>query len=380
MKKFYKILLSIGVAVGVFCSLLVFTIGQNQWTAIKVRDKALESDILKIVRSSEPYTINYLSLIDVGELEGYLPSNCIVDVKAPAHGTVITYEGEPLPIEGVIGTGQNLSEIMGFQFIKGRFFSKKEIEEGQKVCVIGSKVYDLIRTRKASHIQMNGESYEIIGVVEEIETAERFHQKEDVYIPITTLYQSIEKTSNESQLIHQMILNRGDYTKEQVAEIMQQKALELGMDISSLKVMPYDADEFNDSNQFMKEFTLVFLLSLMVLLIASFNIIHIASASIMDREREIGLRTALGAKKKHIIAQIAKEIFICSIRGGIAGVAAVSVVNTITNITFNRYLLSFNGITIGAGILLAFVAGSITSILPAGKAAKLDPISALREE
>jgi macrolide transport system ATP-binding/permease protein len=161
---------------------------------------------------------------------------------------------------------------------------------------------------------------------------------------------------------------------------MEEKAAIKGIDISDLKLMPYLYNEFSSSDEFIKTFMMIFLISLFILIIAALNIIHIAIASIMDREREIGLKTALGARTYHIIKEIVGEIFICVLKGGMVGVAIASVINTLANIYFRGLTFSFNIITIIAGMLLAAIAGLLTSLIPAKKAAELDPSAALREE
>lgn len=181
-------------------------------------------------------------------------------------------------------------------------------------------------------------------------------------------------------MIYQIVLNKKSFSKEHILNYMKEKAISKGIDISTLQLIPIQYDEYADNKEFVKSFILIFILSLLVLVIAAFNIIHIATASIMDREREIGLRTALGAKTHHITSQITSEILSCALKGGIAGVAAASILNTFANLGLSKLTLSFNVITISAGILLATIAGLLTSLLPAKKAAMLDPLAALREE
>ena len=96
--------------------------------------------------------------------------------------------------------------------------------------------------------------------------------------------------------------------------------------------------------------------------------------------REIGVRTAVGATPGHITAQITKETLVCALKGGLADIAATSLTNTIVNLCFNQLALSFNTVSLLAGVFLSFMAGLLTSLIQAGKASRLDPIAALREE
>ncbi len=376
MKTFYKKLLSIGIAIGVFCSLFVFTAGQRQWSAMKLRDKILDSNIYKIVESSSDY-VYFMGLDEARQIISLLPEDCLTDLQAPSHTTAISYDNEPIGGK-VIGTEFNYNQLLGMETLEGRFLSEEDVREYRKVCVVNSSFYDLIRTRNADHVDINGEAYEIIGVVSE--SSSGLPMDGDIIVPVTTLYKYIEKTDVKSGLIYQIIFDKGTYTKAELLDIIKAGADLIDADTRDLKLMPMQYDEFSNNNDFIKIFSAILLISLLVLTIAAFNIIHIATASIMDREREIGLKTALGATTRHIIAQITGEILLCSLRGGLAGVALASIVNTIMNLRSSQLTLSFNIVTIITGILLATIAGLITSLIPARNAAKLDPSAALREE
>lgn len=378
MRTFYKRLLSIGISLGVFCSLFVFTAGQTQWTAIQLRNKILDSDILKIVNKTDN-TIYYMGLDYVKQIQSTLPENSISDMEAFSYNAKVTYESEPLSGE-IVGTGNNYSTLMNMQLVEGRYFTTDEIENYEKVCVLKSSFYDLIKTRAATHIDVNGEQYEIIGVFTDSTVSSNNWRLGDIYVPVTTLYKYIENIDEGSTLVQKIVLNKGDYTKEQILTGIKAKVDTSRVDVSSLELMPYQYEEFNNTNEFIKSFLVIFIISLLILIISTLNIIHIATASIIDREREIGLKTALGATAHQIVKQVSIEILICALKGGLGGIAIASVVNTIANYNFKHFELSFNIVTIIAGILLAALAGLIASLLPANKAAMIDPIAALREE
>ena len=378
MKRFYKWLLSIGIAFGVFCSLIVFTAGQTQWTMIRLKKEALESDKYKIINTDNHLAIYGMDLDFAKQIQSLLPEKVVSDVMAKGFGVAVSYEGEPLMVGQVVGTGSNMAEILEFQMIKGRYLSPRDIDGYEKVCVIKSNVYDLVRTRNATHIDLNGEPYEIIGVI----SGDEAIGEEDIFVPVTTLYKYIEKIDERSGLIYKIVLDRKGLSEEYIWSELGEKAGIKGMGIDRLKLLPYQYEEASllNGNNAVKEFLMIFLLSLMVLAVAAFNIIHIATASIIDREREIGLRTAIGAKPGHIIRQIVCEILHCALNGGMGGIAAASIVNTLTNLGLGQFSLSFNAVSIAAGILLAAMTGLITSMLPAARAAMIDPAAALREE
>lgn len=379
MRIFYKRLLSLGIAIGVFCSLLVFTAGQKQWTAIQLRNKILESDLYKIVNKTDSDTVTSMTLNDVKRIREALPEDCLSDYEAIGAIAAVTYRGEPLS-GNVIGTGYNYSKLMNAQLIKGRYFTEEEVESKQKVCVLRSSFYDLIKSGRDNFIDINGQQYEIIGIFTEGTSGDSNWLTGDVFVPVTAFYQYIEDTPMESALIYQLILDKGNYSKEQILTKLTENAARDGLDISSLKLMPLRYDEFQEVSEYIKTFLVVFIISLLILIISVLNIIHIVTASILDREREIGLKTALGASARQIILEVSAEVYVCALKGGVLGTTIAAIANTIINYEFKQFSLSFNIVTIIAGILLAGLAGLIASILPAYKAAKIDPIAALKEE
>lgn len=89
---------------------------------------------------------------------------------------------------------------------------------------------------------------------------------------------------------------------------------------------------------------------------------------------------ALGATPKKIIWEVSEEILFCSLQGGYLGIVIAGFTNTMINRYVGKYWAAFNITTALLGIVLASVVGWITSLIPARKAAKIDPVSALRQE
>ena len=126
--------------------------------------------------------------------------------------------------------------------------------------------------------------------------------------------------------------------------------------------------------------TAIFLVAFVVFLLAGLNIVQVASASVYDRHRVFGLQAALGAAPGDIVKEVSQEILGCALQGGYLGVVVAGIVNTLLNHYVGKYWAAFNMVTALAGVVLALVVGWITSLIPARKAAMIDPVKALREE
>lgn len=378
MSIFYKRLLIIGIAIGIFCSMIVFTSGQTQLISLKIRNNILNSNLLKLVLQHEENTTYGIGLDEANQIQELLDENYVSDMEISTFSTSVFYQGEPL-LASVLGTGVNYASLMKLNLIEGRYFTKEELEDNQKVCVLKSSIYDLIKSKAATHISINGEDYKIIGVFSEASSNIQEYER-DICIPATTLYKYVEELSFESGLVNHIVIDRGNTTKEEVLDFITKKIKQNNLHLEGLTILPYHYEKYLNQNNFIQEFLIYFLIASLILIIATFNIVHIATASALDREREIGLKTAIGATPQQIIKQICLEILTCSLKGGLLGITFISVFNTISNHNFGRYVFSFNLYSILVGFLLATFAGLIASILPARKATKIDPIAALREE
>lgn len=381
MSIFYRRLLAIGIAFGVFSSLFVFTAGQARTASLRTMNEILDSNILKLIYTSESNIIYSISLNEAKQIQELLGNHYLSDYEATSVSGTVSYNGEPLP-GSLLGTGINYNSLMGFELLEGRYFTLDELEKGKKVCVLKSSFYELIKNSNPTHIDINNVAYEIIGVFTEANTNTQEINR-DICVPITTFYKSIENTDYNSRIVNQMIIDKGNSSGEEILKQITDKLKTDSLPVEGLQIMPYQYDVFTNVaalKEALKILTIMFLASLSVLIIATFNIIHIATASIFDREREFGLKAAIGATPNQIIHQVIHEILVCSLKGGLLGITMACIYNNIFNYRYGRLVLTFDLYSILAGILLTTIAGLLASILPARRAIQIDPIAALREE
>ncbi len=286
MSIFYKRLLVIEIAIGIFCSMIVFTSGQTQLISIKIRNNILNSNLLKLVLQPEVNTTYGIGLNEANQIQKLLDENYVSDVEISTSSTSVFSQGEPL-LASVLGTGVNYATLMKLKLIEGRYFTKEELVGNQKVCVLKSSLYDLIKSKDATHLSINGEDYKIIGVFAESSSSVQEYER-DICIPATTLYKYVEKLSFESGLVNHIVIDRGNSTKGEVLDFITSNMKQNNLHLEGLTILPYQYEKHLMQNNFIKEFLIFFLIASLILIIATFNIVHIATASALDREREIG--------------------------------------------------------------------------------------------
>jgi putative ABC transport system permease protein len=283
----------------------------------------------------------------------------------------------------VMGASPNFSDVRNINVASGRFITPADDEHRSEVVFIGSDLASKFFPNVdpiGKTIRAETHTYEVIGVAEPFGSA--FGQSQDNYmiIPLNTYTKEWHRQSDWLTI----------FVQSPNAEMMQACEDEARMLFRAWRKVPYSAkDNFailaSDSIMALwHELTgnLAFVAMALVsvfLVVGGIVIMNIMLASVTERTREIGLRRSLGARKKHILLQFMSESALLAAAGGVIGIVFAYVVVY----TFES-LLSFPMNTpIGSVILslgVSTAVGLFFGIYPATRAAKLDPIEALRAD
>ncbi|MGB2959245.1 MAG: ABC transporter permease [Bacteroidota bacterium] len=308
-----------------------------------------------------------------------------VGIEAWRYGRLFVW-GREKTNPNVALAGENIEGLYtnDWQVEVGRGLTTADIELARPVMILGiavrEKLFPTYIDPVGQTIRVDGSLYEVIGVFKLKGGALGGGRDNFAVIPITAWFNKYGKARTS---LHIMVkaLNRDvfDDAIEQVRFILR----------TARHVSPGQDDDFfyysNDSvvNQF-NEFTLylrlgVLLVSSIALLAAGVGIMNIMLVSVTERTREIGIRKAIGAQKKDILAQFMVEaIILCQI-GGLIGVVFGVIGGNVVGILLEvPAIIPWDWAAIGIGVcsLVGFVFG----VYPAWKAAMLDPIESLRYE
>ena len=270
-----------------------------------------------------------------------------------------------------------------FVIAEGRPLSNPDVEGARDVCVLGAGLAKSLfpyGSPMGERVKFSGINYTVIGVLEPKGSAGSGNQDNFAMIPITTGMNRYGRFWRTLTILVQAE-NQASYddTVEQVRGLMR----------VIRKVRPGDPDDFeifsNDSMiQQFRDFTLkvragVALVSSIALLAAGVGIMNIMLVSVTERTREIGVRRAIGAKKRNIMTQFVMEAIVLCEVGGIIGVAfgiaagnaAAYFLEVPPEIPLDWTLF---------GLIICSIVGIVFGTYPAFKAANLDPIESLRYE
>jgi putative ABC transport system permease protein len=282
-----------------------------------------------------------------------------------------------------IGASPNFAEVRNLTVAQGRFISEADDEHRSEVAFIGPDLVQKFFSNVdpiGKTIRVQTHTYEVIGVAEPLGSA--FGQSQDNYmiLPLMTWRKGWHQDYDWVAI----------YVKAPSAELMQMSEDEARMLFRAWRHLPYDApDNFAiiGSDSIMSLWhdltgNLAFVATALVsvfLVVGGIVIMNIMLASVTERTREIGLRRAMGARKKQILLQFLTESAVLAATGGLIGIVTAYII-----VGLVKALFSFPMETPLSAVILSLclstVVGLFFGIFPAMRAAKLDPIEALRSE
>lgn len=283
----------------------------------------------------------------------------------------------------VMGVMPNFADVRSLNVSSGRFITEADEMHRAEVCFIGADLAKKFFPNVdpiGKTIRAETHEYLVIGVAEEIGSAFGESQDNFMIMPLGTYMKEWHRQSDWITI----------FVQAPTAEMVQTTEDEARMLMRAWRHLPYEApDNFAimGSDSIMKLWhdltgTLANLavgLVSVFLVVGGIVIMNIMLASVTERTREIGIRRSLGARKKHILLQFMTESAVLAATGGLLGILlAYSLVTLGRAVTSIPMRMSMSAVIVA--IVLSTAVGLFFGIYPAMRAAKLDPIEALRAE
>jgi len=284
----------------------------------------------------------------------------------------------------VMGVDENYLATAGLEIDKGRNFNPTEIEEGSAVTLLGSEVAKTLFKEKENPIgqvvSIGAGKFKVIGVIKERGSSVGFSGDRNCMAPLSNVRQYFSRP-NMNFRISVMVTdpNLMDAAIGEATGVFRRiRKDKVGQD-DSFSIIKSD----NIASMLIKLTGSIqvgaTLIGLITLLGAAIGLMNIMLVSVTERTREIGIRKAVGARRKTIRNQFLAEAVVIAQIGGVLGVVAGIMVGNIVSIaTGSAFIIPWAWIALGIG--LCFVVALLSGIIPANKAAGLDPIESLRYE
>jgi len=379
----------LGIIIGIGSVIALMTLGVASQKSVTERIQSLGANLLTIRPGTQTYgflrgggSSNGVTTLKLSDVEALRENDRVTTISAVAgeysSNAQVSYGDENTNVS-IAGVEPESFEIRSIEIEYGEFFSITENESSLKVAVLGySTAEELFETPSnalGNKLRIQGISFEVVGV-----TKENTGSSSIVYVPLSTA-QKILFGASHLTTIHVSAKNEDlmEAAENQIGYLLLE---EHGLDT------PADAD-FSISSQgdileTMAEVTKTFTMMLtgiaaISLVVGGIGIMNIMLVTVTERTREIGIRKALGAKRKTIVTQFLVESIVLTFAGGIIGVF-VGVVgsNVLTKLMNLPPTLSVSSIFLAVAV--SCLIGIVFGWYPAQKASKLQPIEALRYE
>ena len=322
-------------------------------------------------------------------------ANSVEDVAlvAPSIGSFgdgfddnMTYEGKNYRWAKTDGVSPNFDKITNLNLREGRFISENDNQQRRNVLVIGINAADALFPGQetgivGSVIRMNGTTWEIIGVLEKRKAGFFGENEEDrkIFLPFRTARKAAPQRNFLLHIIRAKSGRLNEALLDSESILRQRRGVKFGD--------PNDFD-IKTASKFIEQFdsitAMVGLIAIAIsslgLLVGGIGVMNIMLVSVTERTKEIGIRKAIGATKKAIVLQFLLEAMTLTFFGGVLGVMLAVGISNVVMLLIPSIPASIPLWAVISGLTVSVGVGLVFGVLPARKAANLDPIECLRYE
>ena len=384
MRSFLTIL---GIVIGVGAVITLVTIGGGATAQVEEQIANMGSNLLMVTPGKRlgPGQSSNTPLFKVSDGEAILRDVSSIAAVAPVSSKSLqAVFGNANWSTAVTGTDNEYLRVTNRSIGSGRQFSDSELRAGAAVCIVGETVRKKLfggQDPLGGNIRFEKLSCQVIGILTaKGQNTMGMDQDDIVVIPLHTFQRRI--SGNQDVSLFQVSVQQGastDKAQQDIRLLMRERR----------HLSPSDDDNFNvmDMKEIANMLTgttqlltaLLGAVAAVSLLVGGIGIMNIMLVSVTERTREIGVRLAIGALEREVLMQFLVEAVVLSSFGGLIGIV-LALAGSVWLAGFLRVPFIFNAGIVIVAFLFSAAVGVIFGYFPALKAARLDPIEALRHE
>jgi putative ABC transport system permease protein len=383
----------LGIVIGVAAVIAMLSIGNGVQNTITGSISSMGSNLLYISSGNQDADLTYVEPLTIGDADSLLDqfqAPSVNNVAPIVNGNVtVTYGGNSKKTS-LNGVTESYAVVTNKELSEGNFIFADENLGRKSVAVIGTDVATELFGRTdgivGETVRIDGQPFRIIGVLTSAGGSAMGSQDNVIIVPLSTAQTRLVSNENNSvSMIYVSVVDSKSVSKatEEVSQILRQRhRTKIGKDDFSIMSQAAIASTASTITGVLT----LFLggIAAISLLVGGIGIMNIMLVSVTERTREIGLRKALGARKKDILVQFLTESSFLSLLGGIIGILfgwliafAVGKIAVASGTPINP-TVSWSSILLATGFSTAI--GLFFGIYPANRAGGLEPVEALRYE
>lgn len=327
-----------------------------------------------------------LTLSDAEALQTIL--NDAVRIVPQRMGERMVTAGDKRIRLNIVATTPDYFQLHKANLAEGRWLTNLDSDDAQRVCIMGwgaKRELFPIESPIGKHVRIDNNLLKVVGILDrqwtggDIQGFTLRDQNLDIYLPLTTAMTRFPPSFGETELNRITVQMPNPVGLNRTAIFIEKLINRRHQDVSDTKVVvPLELLKQHQETQ--RIFNIVMgTIASISLLVGGIGIMNIMLASVLERTREIGIRRALGARQKDISRQFLTESVLLSLSGGIIGVVfGILLAHGIS--LYAEWETAVSGWAILVAVGVSMAVGVIFGYLPARRAAKMDPITALRYE
>ena len=387
----------LGIVIGVAAVISMLAIGQGAQSSITSQIESLGTNLLYVMNNVRGSGNNNnpqpITLADAEAIinSGGAPS--VIAVAPTVQGNItVTYAGTSTSTT-VLGVTPNYSTVRNQHLSSGRFITQEDMDNYATVAVIGSDVVDGLFGSSTGvlgqKIRIGSNLYQVVGILEATGGTSIGSSDNQVIVPLTTAQVRIITRSQTYDEVNQISVQVKDPQSinsaiSEITSILRARHhIRTGVD-DDFSVLSQEA--FTQAATQITGIMTIFLggIAGISLLVGGIGIMNIMLVSVVERTREIGLRKAVGARDRDILLQFLIEALTIGLTGGLVGVLTgwgiSSLISKIASSSGTTLQAQITAGSVLLAVLFSVAIGLVFGLYPANRAAKLEPVEALRTE